>query len=378
MTRCLVISILSIYLMGSGNADDPTPDADILVPEDASTIQQAIDMAELGDVILIAPGTYSESLVLKSNIELRGSGADVTNLTSNAGPAMLLDNVGKIKISGFRIEAPQAAAIVISDRSDDITVAFNHFENANKGIELNRARSIIVGNTFTQFNASDSVGVSCVNGARPTISSNLFIEVPFGIIVADNANPIIINNTLVDGETAVLINDDEHAQASEPWILNNIVAGHGQAFAATNRGEPESMSHNILWENDTNYWGLIESETDLFVDPQFSNPSKLNFKLKARSPAVDRGFGGEMAPEWDHAENPRLSDGDGNGSFQIDIGAYEYLPPSSTERASVPPRNTSSRDARGGGCNGLASHQLWSILLLILPFVRYQRRRNNA
>lgn len=46
------------------------------VPGDFSTIQAAIDASAPGDVILVAPGRYRESLVLKPGITLRSAGGD--------------------------------------------------------------------------------------------------------------------------------------------------------------------------------------------------------------------------------------------------------------------------------------------------------------
>lgn len=46
------------------------------VPEDFATIQLAIDAADSGDVVLVAPGTYRERIRLKKNVTLRSIGED--------------------------------------------------------------------------------------------------------------------------------------------------------------------------------------------------------------------------------------------------------------------------------------------------------------
>lgn len=50
---------------------------EIMVPAQHKTIQEAIDAASAGDVILIAPGTYLERLVLKRGITLKSTGTDI-------------------------------------------------------------------------------------------------------------------------------------------------------------------------------------------------------------------------------------------------------------------------------------------------------------
>jgi nitrous oxidase accessory protein NosD len=49
----------------------------IEVPKDYQTIQAAINAAQPGDLILIAPGIYKENLTIRKSIELRGADAGV-------------------------------------------------------------------------------------------------------------------------------------------------------------------------------------------------------------------------------------------------------------------------------------------------------------
>jgi hypothetical protein len=63
-------------LVGGGTAPAPSIAASgrvIGVPRDASTIQAAVDRAKPGDLVLIAPGAYRESVVVRTNgVVLRG------------------------------------------------------------------------------------------------------------------------------------------------------------------------------------------------------------------------------------------------------------------------------------------------------------------
>lgn len=76
--------LLAVFVLGSGcasgvaghnpvrpAADGPTT---IRVPADAPTIQAAVDAARKGDLVLIAPGTYRESVAVKqAGVVLRGA-----------------------------------------------------------------------------------------------------------------------------------------------------------------------------------------------------------------------------------------------------------------------------------------------------------------
>ena len=49
---------------------------EICVPADYNTIQEGIDAASFGDMVLVNAGTYSERIVLKNGVVVRSSGTD--------------------------------------------------------------------------------------------------------------------------------------------------------------------------------------------------------------------------------------------------------------------------------------------------------------
>jgi hypothetical protein len=69
---CLLITVASLVVScGSNKASGPR--APVRVPQDLPTIQAAVEAAQKGDLILIAPGTYNESVVIqKAGVTLRG------------------------------------------------------------------------------------------------------------------------------------------------------------------------------------------------------------------------------------------------------------------------------------------------------------------
>jgi hypothetical protein len=80
--------------------------SEIRVPGDHATIQAAIDAAANGDVIVVAAGTYPESIVWESKaVELIGAGPGVTIVDPHAGPGgrclKLLDVPSPARLSGF-------------------------------------------------------------------------------------------------------------------------------------------------------------------------------------------------------------------------------------------------------------------------------------
>ncbi|MFN5604709.1 MAG: hypothetical protein ACK49V_09185, partial [Actinomycetes bacterium] len=121
----LGVSVLSVSMIACGSGDDdavdapsteaPTseapsteapsteaPTAGVLnVPADYATIQEAVDAAVEGDLILIAPGTYKEAVqVTTNNIVIRGLDRNTVIMDGN----FELDN-------GFRVVGASGVAI---------------------------------------------------------------------------------------------------------------------------------------------------------------------------------------------------------------------------------------------------------------------------
>lgn len=69
----------------------------------ASSIQTAIDAASEGDTVLIAPGIFRESIVMKSGLTLTGSGADLTTIEPTTWPGVGCLNVDAVSIERLTV-----------------------------------------------------------------------------------------------------------------------------------------------------------------------------------------------------------------------------------------------------------------------------------
>jgi hypothetical protein len=76
--HAILVVLTTLVLAGAG----PASAADIMVPDDVATIQAAIDLAQTGDRVLVAPGTYAERIdFLGKDIVVEATdGAEVTTI----------------------------------------------------------------------------------------------------------------------------------------------------------------------------------------------------------------------------------------------------------------------------------------------------------
>ena len=90
----LASSCLTVYL--PVKAESKT----INVPDDFSSIQEAINAADAGDTIFVKRGTYVENPVVNKSVSLVGEDRDATVIDVTAGLKVERDNV---TVTGFTI-----------------------------------------------------------------------------------------------------------------------------------------------------------------------------------------------------------------------------------------------------------------------------------
>jgi hypothetical protein len=390
----------------------------IRAPSDQPTIQAAIDVADIGDTVLVAPGTYAE------NINFRGKAITVTSESSpkdtiieglNASSVAVF-NSGEGRnsvLNGFTLQKG-GGGITVEGASPTIT---NNVITSNRsckggGVRIASGSPLIRLNTITSNGSQDfcsgSVGAGIsIEGASSVeildnvISNNTILPIspgtPFdggggiyifatgvqrikgniikgnsasgekggGIfifnspdalivqnLITDNQadvgggiywlmpsgarGPILVNNTIADNN-AISNGSGIFADGNDARILMNniIVAKPGQTGLHCGdfvQDRPIIRFNNIFSDGGMAYGGncldMTGSEGNISLDPLFANPTQGDYHLQQGSPSIDSGNNlTPNLPDKDLDEDPRILDGDGNGTAIVDMGVDEFLAP---------------------------------------------------
>lgn len=173
----------------------------ITVPDDYSTIQQAIDASSPGDVILVRRGVYFENIDIKNkhNIVIKSiDGAENTIIIAKLGtvPVLKLDNCTNITIDGFTIAKASAyrtaGILVISSRN--ITVVNNIIVDNNAGVWVDYSSDLLIANNTI---ARNSYGVRIRYSSNITVCCNNVIGNYNGIEAIDSKNLTVFFNNFV-------------------------------------------------------------------------------------------------------------------------------------------------------------------------------------
>ncbi len=356
------------------------------VPSEFATIQAAIDAASLlaVDTVLVAPGTYSESLVFKGKRVrvLSENGPGVTLIRPLSGPGVTFNSgeTAEAMLGGFTITngaggislANSASPTIVSNviinctgtaincnfasptvRSNHIAgstgnafylggaatplIEGNIIENNGGGFDMFAAGDPTIRNNLIRDNRGN--GMSMVNRSDANIVQNIIIRnnghgitwlVPSG-----NRGPYVFNNTIV-ANSGSAINADGYDAGSQ--IINNILVGSpALSVGGFNDNNPPIVRfNNVFSPNGNAYSGLITNLTgvsgNISTNPLFTCEPTGDFRLLAGSPCIDRGSNGvPHLLATDFNGNSRIQDGDTNSSATIDFGALEFSPATAPE-----------------------------------------------
>jgi hypothetical protein len=236
----------------------------LLVPDDYSTIQAAIDAAVTDDVIIISPGTYvgyllidGKAITLTSEFSTTGNPLDVRN-TIIAGSASFdpknpgdepVIRIGTEKGTKINLETT-IQGLTLKNGSDgvktfnNVVILDNYITNTHDAIDLTNAGAIIKRNLI-EFNKDDAIDFDFASYGL--VENNILfdnngdgIEMRFHEYTGPTLNIIIRNNQIIH-------NNSDGIQLIRDWI----------------EGEPVSnriltIEKNLIYDNGQAGLGLMD------------------------------------------------------------------------------------------------------------------------
>jgi hypothetical protein len=334
------ISSMGIRYVATTGSDASNPCVEPDKP--CQTVAYALDLAEPGESVLIAAGTYTENLELVKTLTIRGgytiSGTEWLTDTgetiidgNSAGRVFFIhDNNSTIEyltITGGKASDPECWGGGMWVTNGDVTVRNSTIKQnlgcGGAGIELNTdygpvnltIRDSIIKDNSTNggqggaMNTSGNVRASYTN---VLITGN---ESQVGSVFSmDGGDLTVINSTIANNQAdqAVLL------WRGAITMTNSIMYENALNF----QGDPPCPDCFVVSYSNIQGYGTGTGNID--EDPMFVDAASGDYSLLYGSPCIDSGTD-SGAPDHDLVGTVRPLDGDGDGNKVTDMGSYEFL-----------------------------------------------------
>ena len=365
---------------GCAGGQQPTLQAGL----DAAVAALGPDTVRLAAGVVNGPGAYN-SANPDNTVTLVGAGRDATVVTSTA-TGYILDIRNNATVTDLTVRQPspvvpgQFGTLILgtADR-----VGFSSTDSGGSVMVQGTARHIVgTGSTYfgiigtvedSQFTGMSlatwtsativrrvrSIGPSPVFGQNSSlvISSSLFVSTdPNGTVAGFSPSPVpnsqatvvLSNVTLIGGGGAGCIglgaSGNNFYSAPNDFatenvtLANSIVRNCATTLSRDSTGGNRTANITVFNSDiDLSPTAVMQSgagtltagpgDGNLNTDPLFVGLPSLEYLLRFSSPLVDRGLTNAVSPQESTTDlngDPRVVDGNGDGTAKRDVGAFEY------------------------------------------------------
>jgi len=288
--ECLILVLLLSFMLSFITVAGSPEVGTIVVSNDYSTIQEAIDNASEGDTVFVKSGTYyNQTIVITKSISLVGEDPKTTIIKGKTGVLFPYTSIviylkaNDVKISGFTVISPTAQVFCIYGSGNRTIVENNLLNSGRSAIELTGNNNNVKNNNLTRYtilcfgsnntisgNRINSAGGIQVEGAFNSIYSN---HLAFSAIMVTGDNNIINNNFITEGNTGIslkfcsgnsvfensitgmwfrgiLLHESSNNLLYDNYIVNNIGnEGQRNGYGILVTGSLQGVENNTIYRN---------------------------------------------------------------------------------------------------------------------------------
>ena len=276
------------------------------------TITFALNQAQPGTIIQLAPGTYSEEtgekfpLQIKPGVTLRGdeAGKGQATLITGSGTytsrTFARQNITILAekdsvVTGVTVTNPASRGTGVWVESTNPTIINNTFtNNLREGVFVTgTGNPKIAGNIFIQNKGN---GISVAKSASGEIRGNLFQDTGFGLAIGGKSTPLIVENQILQNRDGLFISN-----SAQPILRQNVIQNNTRdgivviSNANPNLGTAEEAGGNLIRNNERYDVNNATRNIQLLAIGNDIDESKIEGQVEFVAAAVNPPPGGATA-----------------------------------------------------------------------------------
>ena len=227
MRRCACISVVILLILSVGLQSFKrvgAKPATLTVPDDFSTIQEAINNAIDGDTVFVKAGTYYEHVVVNKALMLVGEDVTTTIIDGNETGRVISITSDNVSITGFTVQGgggtmvPELDAGIYLSSTSHCNIHGNRLLENYVGIIGSTKNATMSNNTI----ANNHVGIDIHEATCNIISGNRLAanNVSIHIYYADS-NSVFKNNITDNQLRAIVVGYSKNNRFYHNNFLNN-------------------------------------------------------------------------------------------------------------------------------------------------------------
>ncbi len=231
-----------------------------------TSIQDAIDDSNEGDIILVYAANYSENIIINKSISLIGADKNNVTIYGNDGLYSILIKSSGITVSGFTIQKSNIGIFISGSEIKFCNISHNIITNNYEGIRFintsnnNISRNIITRHSNFGIVLYDSKNNAILNNTiiennrgiylgrwsnYNLISENNITDYNYGLHLDFSFNNQIIKNLIKNGDYGIYLTSSNNNN-----VTNNYIGDNTQTGIYTSSSDENVISPNILLNNN--------------------------------------------------------------------------------------------------------------------------------